>query len=401
MTHNRGHDSSPSGAGHDFAPTNSSNRRTGPLAGLKVLEIESIGPGPFAAMLLADLGASVLRIERAARSDAANPNPVLGRGRCGFLQLDLKSETGSAVLIGLLRYADALIEGFRPGVMERLGLGPEVCHSHNPKLIYGRVTGWGRHGPLACSAGHDINYIALSGALYACGTTQSGPLPPLNLIGDFAGGGLLLAFGMVSALLECRSSGLGQVVDTAMLDGASLMMSMIYGYRAMGRWTAPRAGNMFDGSAYYYRCYACADDNWIAVGAIEPQFRAIFLEKLGLSGDKDAIMRSADDDPRVHARIAAIVRGHDRSHWQRVFEGTDACVAPVLSMDEAWMHPHNQEWGTFSRVSGFTQPSPAPRFSRTPLRQPEATNPDAEVNLSEWGLTSESLRAATIEVDTE
>lgn len=391
LNHDTKHDSKPPTDAPGAGPATSASYHGGPLSGIKVIELEGIGPGPFAAMVLADLGANVLRIERASGDGGIKPNPVLNRGRSGSLKMNLKSEKGRADLLGLLKRADALIEGFRPDVMERLGLGPEVCHSHNPKLIYGRVTGWGRHGPLAHSAGHDINYIALSGALHACGTAESGPIPPLNLVGDFGGGGLLLAFGIVSALLECRSSGLGQVVDAAMLDGASLLMSMMYGYRAMGRWTAPRAGNMFDGSAYYYRCYACADHQWIAVGAIEPRFRALFLEKLGLGAERESIMQAHDNDPQVHARIAAIVRAQDRSHWQQVFDGTDACVAPVLSMDEAAMHPHSREWGTFSLAGGITQPRPAPRFSRTCLSDPQATGAGVTARLSEWGLSPHDL----------
>ena len=346
-----------SAAGNEAIQQNR-ERRAGPLAGIKIIEIGSIGPGPFAAMMLADLGANVLRIERPTRGDPTQPNPVLGRGRAGVLRLDLKSQDGHAALMQLMRGADALIEGFRPGVMERLGLGPDTCLEQSPKLIYGRITGWGRHGTLADYAGHDINYIALTGALHAFGTAESGPIPPLNLVGDFGGGGMLLALGVVSALLECRVSGRGQVVDAAMIDGTALLMALIYGYRAMGRWNAPRAGNMFDGSAYYYRCYLCADHRWIAVGAIEPQFRRLFLESIGLGADYEKIIQARDDDPVVHERIAAIIRQHDRAHWQQVFEGTDACVTPVLSIDEAPTHPHSLQWGTFCHVNGNRPPHP-------------------------------------------
>jgi alpha-methylacyl-CoA racemase len=353
------------------------------LAGIKILEVSSIGPGPFAAMMLADMGANVLRIERAIR-DGRPFNPVLDRGRSGVLELDLKSSEGRAEVMQLVRQADALIEGFRPGVMERLGLGPNDCFEHNAKLVYGRITGWGRHGALAHTAGHDINYVALTGALHALGTEQSGPMPPLNLVGDFGGGGMLLALGIVSALLESRTSGRGQVVDAAMIDGTASLMAMIYGLRAIGQWNAPRAGNILDGSAYYYRCYLCADDRWIAVGAIEPTFRALFLEGIGLDAEMDTMTQARDDDPAVHARIEAIIRQHDRSHWQRVFEGTDACVTPVLSMEEAPMHPHNVAWGTFSRVNGIVHPRPAPRFGQRGLGklQPHEAQPDAR--LREW-----------------
>jgi len=350
-----------------------------------MLEIESIGPGPYAAMVLAAFGVNVLRIARASPSRAPR-NPVLSRGRAGTLTLDLKAPADRAIFLELVRSADALVEGFRPGVMERLGLGPDTCHAQNPRLIYGRITGWGRHGPLADSAGHDINYIALSGVLHACGTAESGPVPPLNLVGDFAGGGMTLALGIVSALLECRSSGRGQVVDAAMLEGAGMLMSMMYGYRAMGRWPAPRAGNIFDGSAYYYRCYACADSRWVAVGAIELQFRRMFLEKLGLGAELERILQSPDTDPAVHDRIAGVFRTHDRDHWQRVFEGTDACVSPVLAMDEVLEHPQNRANGTFADIAGRAVPRATPRFSRTPLIEPADAEHDAERRLADWDL---------------
>jgi alpha-methylacyl-CoA racemase len=335
-------------------------------------------------MLLADLGANVLRIERAGATGPQSVNPVLNRGRAGSVRLDLKTDGGRASLLTLVERADALIEGFRPGVMESLGLGPEPCLERNPRLVYGRITGWGRHGPLAPTAGHDINYIALSGALHAIGTAESGPVPPLNLVGDFGGGGMLLAFGIVSALLESRSSGRGQTVDAAMLDGASLLMAMMYGYRGVGKWQAPRAGNMFDGSAYYYRCYRCADGEWLAVGAIEPQFRQLFLAGIGLESDLESIMSAADGDPQVHARIAAIIGSQTRSHWQNRFEGTDACVSPVLAMSEVAQHPHNEQWGTFQMSEGVVHPCPAPRFSRTPPSAPAAR--ERATQLAAWGL---------------
>jgi len=367
-------------------------RASGPLADIKVLEIESIGPGPFAAMVLADFGANVLRIGR--RVSSRPRNPVLSRGRAGTIALDLKEPAGRVALLELARQADVLIEGFRPGVMERLGLGPEPCLESNSRLVYGRITGWGRHGPLASSAGHDINYIALSGALHACGTAESGPVPPLNLVGDFGGGGMLLALGIVSALLDCRASGRGQVVDAAMLDGAGMLMAMMYGYRATGLWSAPRAGNIFDGSAYYYRCYQCADGRWVAVGAIESQFRKLFLQKLGLGDEEGSILQARDDDPAVHERIAGIFRAHDRDHWQRLFDGTDACVSPVLAMDEVLEHPQNREWGSFAAVDGITQPRSGPRFSRTPLADPQTGTRNAAARLAEWGLAAADASSA-------
>jgi alpha-methylacyl-CoA racemase len=336
---------------------------TGPLSKLKVLEIESLGPGPFAAMKLADLGASVLSIARP--SSKRLPNPVLERGRAGRLELDLKSDEGRNRALALIEQADALIEGGRPGVMERLGLGPEVCLQRNPKLVYGRVTGWGSSGPLAQSAGHDINYIALSGALHGCGTPESGPIVPLNLVGDFGGGGMMLAFGLVAALFESKTSGRGQVVDTAMLDGAASLMSMMYGMKATGRWDAPRAGNILDGSAYFYTCYACSDGRWIAVGAIEPEFRKILFEKLGLAEEATSLMRAHHTDATVRARLAAVFLTRTRVEWQAVFEGSDACVSPVLAMDEVLEHPHNQAWATFSTENGVTHPNASPRFSRS------------------------------------
>jgi alpha-methylacyl-CoA racemase len=362
----------------------------GPLAGLKILEVESIGPGPFAGMVFADLGANVLRIARPSSEATRTANSVLGRGRTATLTLDLKSAHDTQRLLRLIDHADALIEGFRPGVMERIGLGPDPCLSRNPRLVYGRVTGWGRSGPLAQTAGHDINYIALTGALYACGTAGSGPMPPLNLVGDFGGGGLLLAFGVVCALLEARNSGRGQVVDAAMTGGAALLMAMLYGMRANGRWPAARAGNMFDGSAYFYTCYPCSDGGWMAVGAIEPKSRLQLLQLLGLAEDADTIMAAPDNDDATRARLAQIFLSRTRAEWQQVFDGTDACVTPVLQMDEVMKHEQNRVRGNFALVDGVTHPGPAPNFSRTPSISPERhpINGDRNVRLQDWGLTT-------------
>ena len=357
----------------------------GPLAGIRLLEIESIGPGPFASMLLADLGANVLRIARPARTDQRTPNPVLERGRSGTLHLDLKSLADYELLVRLIGRADALVEGFRPGVMERLRIGPEECLALNPRLVYGRVTGWGRTGPFANSAGHDINYIALSGALHACGTRDSGPVPPLNLAGDLGGGGLLLALGIVSALFEMRTSGRGQVVDTAMVEGASMLMSMIYGLRATGQWPAARAGNILDGSAYFYRCYQCSCGGWVAVGAIEPEFRRIFLQRLGIESEITAILQGGDSNAATHARIGAIFATQPRQHWERVFEASDACVSPVLDIDEVVAHPQNVASNGFQMLNGALHPVPVPRFSRTPLRDPRPPMDNA-AQLAEWDL---------------
>jgi len=336
-------------------------------------------------MMLADLGANVLRIARPDSGPRRIRNPVLERGRAGTLQLDLKSPADQQHLCRLIERADAMIEGFRPGVMERLDLSPEKCLAANPRLVYGRITGWGRTGPLAKAAGHDINYIALSGALYACGSAQSGPLPPLNLVGDLGGGGLLLALGVVSALLETRNSGRGQVVDTAMLGGAGLLMSMIYGLRATGQWPAARAGNILDGSAYYYRCYQCACGGWMAVGAIEIEFRKIFLRKLGLEAEMAQILAGEDAAAATHARLAGLFAGHSRQHWERVFDASDACVSPVLDLDEVVAHPQNVASQGFEVVDGAIHPLPSPRFSRTPSSPPQTVAPAAE-SLAEWGL---------------
>jgi alpha-methylacyl-CoA racemase len=362
----------------------------GPLVGLKILEIESIGPGPFAAMVLGDLGANVLRIARPSRAPTANGNPVLGRNRTATLTLDLKKPEDAQRLLEHVANADALIEGFRPGVMERLGLGPDACLERNPRLVYGRVTGWGRTGPLAKAAGHDINYIALTGALHACGTAESGPIPPLNLVGDFGGGGLLLAFGVVCALLEARTSGRGQVVDAAMIDGAAMLMSMIYGMRANGRWPATRAGNILDGSAYFYTCYECADGGWMAVGAIETEFRLQLLQLLGLADETAAIMAASPTDPSVRERLAQVFRSRSRDEWAQVFDGTDACTTPVLHMDEVAGHEQNRQWGSFNLVDGVIQPGPAPRFSRTPPAPPGQPSDldQRRASLADWGLTT-------------
>ncbi len=364
----------------------------GPLAGVKIVEMEGIGPGPFAAMLLADVGASVLQISRPG-TPRRHANPILYRNRAGSIELDLKLESGRSRLVDLIAQADGLIEGMRPGVMERLGLGPDACLSRNPRLIYGRVTGWGRYGPLADSAGHDINFIALSGALHACGSQQSGPLPPLNLVGDFGGGGLMLAFGMVSAMFEARSSGKGQVVDTAMVDGAALLMSMMYGMLSTGRWKDQRASNLLDGSAWYYTTYPCADGKWIAVGAIELPFRKLLLEGLGLAEEADALMRASDQDAAVRARIAAIFATRSRDHWQQRFGSTDACVSPVLSMAEAPKHEHIRAWGSFRKCDDVVQPMPVPRFERTPA--PVPTTGTIPSRLALWkGIDPAAGRAA-------
>jgi alpha-methylacyl-CoA racemase len=320
-----------------------------PLGGIKVIEFTGIGPGPFCGMMLSDMGAQVTRISRLGPADPVTLSSVLNRGRSN-IELDLKSPAGLGAAFDLIDAADALIEGFRPGVMERLGLGPEVCLTRNPRLVYGRVTGWGQTGPLSQAAGHDLNYIALTGVLHAVGA------PPLNLIGDFGGGGMLLAFGVVCALLEARATGKGQVVDAAMTDGSALLMSMIWGMRANNTWT------IFNGSAHFYTAYKCSDGKFISVAAIEPQFYACLREKLNLADSAFDAQMDRNQWPQLKTRLAAIFSQHPRAHWEQVFSGSDACVAPVLDLDEAPQHPHNIARGTFIEVDGVTQPAPAPRF---------------------------------------
>ncbi|MPZ73082.1 MAG: CoA transferase [Nitriliruptorales bacterium] len=341
----------------------------GPLAGVRVLEIAGIGPGPFAAMLLSDLGADVVRVDRVGHVPArgANLQPekdVLSRGRRS-IGVDLKSPAGVEVVLRLVERADVLVEGFRPGVAERLGLGPHVCLDRNTRLVYGRMTGWGQTGPLAARAGHDLNYVAVAGALHPIGPGDRPPAVPLNYIGDFGGGGMLLAFGVACALFERSTSGRGQVVDAAMIDGAAIQTAMFHGMLAMGTWTTEREANLLDGGAPFYRCYRCADGGFVAVGALEPQFYAELLARLELEPDEWP-QHDRERWPDQSRRLAGIFAGRTRDEWARVFEGSDACFAPVLSLEEAPAHPHVEGRETFVTVEGVTQPAPAPRFSRTP-----------------------------------
>ncbi len=337
----------------------------GPLTGVTVLEIAGIGPGPFCAMMLADMGADVLRVQRPVTvPKPIQPNPVSGRGMRS-IELDLKSAAGRDAVLRIVQNCDALIEGYRPGVMERLGLGPEACMARNARLVYGRMTGWGQYGPMAKLAGHDINYIALTGALAAIGSAESGPVPPLNLIGDFGGGAMMLAFGMACALLETGRSGQGQVVDAAMTDGVSMLMATTFGQHATGRWKLERGTNLLDGGAPFYATYRCADGDWIAVGAIEPQFYAILLQRMGLEPAEFEPQHQKERWPGRKLRFAEVFATKTRDEWCRVMEGTDACFTPVLDMQEAMAHPHNLARETFIDVEGVRQPAPAPRFSRT------------------------------------
>ncbi|TFI56802.1 CoA transferase [Sphingomonas parva] len=327
----------------------------GVLSGIRIVELAGIGPAPFAAMMLADHGAEVIRIER---DDVAPPIPaehdILARSRARALRLDLKSESGVARVRELARDADGLIEGFRPGVMERLGLGPERLHVDNPRLVYGRMTGWGQEGPLAQSAGHDINYIALAGALHTYGRAGEAPVPPVNAVGDFGGGGMLLAFGMLAGLLSARSTGKGQVIDCAMTDGAALLSALTWSLKAAGMWKDARGVNLLDTGAAYYDVYRCADGEYVSVGALEPQFFAVVAGALGL--------RCGQHDPGLREEMAAAFASAPRRHWCALLEGSDGCFAPVLSLADAPEHPHNRARGTFVTRDGLLQPAPAPRF---------------------------------------
>jgi alpha-methylacyl-CoA racemase len=347
--------------------------KQGALAGLRIIEIAGIGPAPFCAMMLADHGAEVIRIappgaDRGGMLDPAKD--VLARSR-KFMMVDLKQPAGVAVVRDLCKGADGFIEGFRPGVMERLGLGPDVLLAENPRLVYGRMTGWGQSGPRAQTAGHDINYIALSGVLDCVGRAGERPLPPVNLIGDFGGGGMLLAFGMLAAILHAKQGGEGQVIDCAMVDGSALLASMIWGFVAQGQWSAERGSNMLDSGAHFYDTYACADGGHISIGPIEPKFYAEFLRRLGVDHSGD-FARQHDRAlwPKLKQQIAAIIATKTRAEWCAVFDGSDACVAPVLSLAEAPRDPHNTERETFIEVDGVVQPRPAPRFSATSAPDP-------------------------------
>ncbi len=349
----------------------------GPLDGVRVVEIVGLGPGPFCGMLLADLGAEVIRVDRVDRGRmlavADTRTDVLGRGRRS-VAVDLRHPAGVEAVLGLVEDADMLFEGMRPGVAERLGIGPEDCLEINPALVYGRMTGWGQEGPLAARAGHDIDYIALSGMLAAIGPRGGDPVPPLNLVGDFGGGGLLLAFGMVAAFVHARATGEGQVVDAAMVDGASLLGSMIHGLAAGGTWTTERGDNLLDGGAPFYAVYRTADDRHMAVGALEPAFYRVFLEGLDLPGPLvDQLVASQWDRATwetLRQRFTLAFARRTRDEWETIYADTDACVAPVLDLHEAPEHPHMVARGTFVTVGGVVQPAPAPRFSVTPTTVP-------------------------------
>lgn len=371
----------------------------GPLHGRKIIEIAGIGPGPYAAMVLADMGADVIRVSRPSNgmlSMAENEKLDFGNRGKRCIAVNLKDPQAVEVVLKLIEDADALLEGNRPGVMEKLGLGPEVCLQRNPRLVYGRMTGWGQQGPLAHAAGHDLNYIALTGALHAIGEKGGKPVVPLNLIGDFGGGGLLLAFGIVCAILEAQSSGRGQVVDAAMVDGASSLMTMMYGAFQSGFWRNERGSNMLDGGAHFYGVYETADGRYVSIGSIEPQFYALLLEKMGLAGEQLPHQHDARHWDALRERFAAIFRTRTRDDWCAIMEGTDICFAPVLGFDEITSHPHIAARGTFLEDDGVWQPAPAPRFSRTvPARPATAVRigADTEAILADAGYDAARIAA--------
>ena len=365
----------------------------GPLKGLKIIEMAGIGPGPFCGMVLADLGAEVIRVDRASAIGTGSKQEASNRGKKS-IAVDLKSEEGAEVVLKLVETADAIFEGFRPGVMERLGLGPDVCFERNERIVFGRMTGWGQEGPLAKAAGHDINYISLTGALAAIGRPGSPPVPPLNLIGDFGGGGMLLALGLVAALLESKESKKGQVVDAAMTDGSALLMTMIYSMQSSGMWKTSMGSNLLDGGSHFYDTYECKDGKFISLGSIEPQFYALLCQIAELDESIFGEQMSRDSWPEQKEAIKKIFLDKTRDEWCELMEGTDVCFAPVLDMSEAPKHPHNIERKTFIDLEGVTQPAPAPRFSRT---EPEVASSPSIVGehtdevLTSIGLSDEDI----------
>jgi len=364
----------------------------GPLKGIRIIELAGIGPGPFCAMHLSDLGAEVIRVDRIETAGQKNAGALL-RGRRS-IAVDLKNPQGVATVLKLVEKADALIEGFRPGVTERMGLGPDVCLKRNPRLVYGRMTGWGQDGPLSHAAGHDINYIALTGALHSVQREGGRPVPPLNLVGDFGGGALYLPIGVLAALHEARSSGKGQVVDAAMVDGAALLMSMFWGMRHVGMWNETRGTNLLDTGAHFYEVYECADGKYVSLGSIEPQFYAE-LVKLAELDAAEFPQLDRPHWPDMKRRLAEVFKKKSRAEWCRIMEGSDVCFAPVLSMSEAPSHPHNTARRTFIEIEGVTQPAPAPRFSRT---EPEVARPPARAGqhgdevLASYGFGADEIR---------
>ncbi len=371
----------------------------GPLEGVKIVEMAGIGPGPMCAMLLADLGADVVRVDRTTGADLGlrrDPRADLLMRSRRSVAVDVKTSEGVNTVLRLIEQADGLIEGFRPGVMERLGLGPDICLGRNPKLVYGRMTGWGQDGPLAHAAGHDINYISLIGALHAIGPEGGKPVPPLNLVGDFGGGALYLAFGLLAGMLEARSSGQGQVIDCAMTDGAASLMTMFYGMFASGGFADNRGANAIDTGSHFYNVYETKDGKFVSIGSIEAKFYAELMEKLGLEADSLPRQMDRENWPAQKKHLTELFLQKTRDEWCRIMEGTDICFAPVLGLGESPGHPHNVQRETFVDVAGIIQPAPAPRFSRTAAeisRPPCRPGQHSREVLSEWGFTKEQIQA--------
>lgn len=367
----------------------------GPLKGITVLEIASIGPGPFCGMMLADMGATVIRVDRYVEETPTTPNTdVLARNRQS-ISVDLKKPEGIELVLKLCRQSDALIEGFRPGVAERLGIGPEACMKINPKLVYGRMTGWGQEGPLAHAAGHDINYIALSGALHGIGLKDGPPIPPLNLVGDFGGGAMMLAFGLVCALLEASNSQKGQVIDAAMIDGSAVLMSLFYWLRTVGMHGDDKGNQLLDGGAHFYGNYATKDNKFISIGSIEPQFYQLLIKLVDLDKDYFSEQMNKKRWPEYKAKLTEIFKTKTQKEWCELLEGTDVCFAPILSLSEAPKHPHNVARKNFLEIDGLLQPAPAPRFSRTQPEVktgPKAIGSDTEQILLQYGFTKDEIK---------
>ncbi len=370
----------------------------GPLNGFKIIELAGIGPGPFCGMMLADMGAEVIRVERIAAAQATEaPKDVLARNRRS-IAVDLKSPKGVETVLRLVEGADGLIEGFRPGVTERLGLGPEQCQARNPRLVYGRMTGWGQEGPMAQAAGHDINYISLAGALHAIGRPGERPVPPLNLVGDFGGGGMLLAYGMVCGLLEVTKSNEGQVIDAAMVDGTAALMAMFYSMSASGAFDTQRGTNLLDGGAHFYDTYETADGEHVSVGSIEPQFYALLMEKAGLDADYFQPQMNKGRWGELKAKLTEVFLTKTQAEWCDIMEGSDVCFAPVLNLIDAATHPHNLARNSYQEVAGVLQQAPAPRFSRTPaaaIQAPRVPGEDSASVLADFGLTATEVAQLT------
>ncbi len=365
----------------------------GPLKGLRIIEIEGLGPAPFCGMMLADMGAEVISVTR--KSDSADRRAQISERGKRSIALNLKSQEGVEALLKLCESADALIEGFRPGVAERLGIGPADCMARNPKLVYGRMTGWGQTGPLASAAGHDMNYISLSGAQHAIGRAGERPVPPLNLVGDFGGGGMFLAFGLMCAIHEAGQSGKGQVVDVSMVEGSAALMHMMYSFKAMGAWEDERGVNMLDSGAHYYDTYETSDGKYVSIGSIEPQFYALLIELAGLDKEEFAPQNDRSQWPALSEKLAAVIKGKTRDEWCAIMEGTDVCFAPILSMTEAPNHPHNKARKSFLEIDGVVQPAPAPKFSRTEPTVKGSAKPagsDTDDVLAGLGYGAEEIR---------